>query len=342
MELPPTPPPPRRSTVGFWVVIVLLLSFLLVSVAANFGLALGLVTHRASTLASFHKGGEDEFPSLAETWSYGSGKVKAARIPVEGVIERYAEDGLFSEPVDMVTSILRQIRAATNDEDVKAIILEVDSPGGGITPSDEIWNALADFRDSAEDRRIVVFMRDLAASGGYYVAMSGDWLIAEPTTIVGSIGVIMSTLNIKDLSQKIGIKDVTIKSGANKDLLNPFSDVPPEQIKLLQEVIDSSYSRFYNIVKDARGFEDDQLKPLADGRIWDSNKALELGFIDEVGYWEDAVAKTAELLDEENVKVVRYESKETFFDLITRVRTPNLLASLRDSVRPRVMYLWTP
>lgn len=333
---------PKRSTTGFWIIIAFLAFVLVVSIAVNFGLAIGLVTHRAAAFEAFEPGGEDEYPALTETWSYGEGKVKAVRIGVEGVIDRYAEDGLFRAPVDMVTSVLQQIRAASNDEAVMAIILEVDSPGGGITPSDEIWDALEKFKDSAEGRKIVVFMRDLAASGGYYVSMAGDWIIAEPTTIVGSIGVIISTLNWKQLSEKIGIKDVTIKSGENKDLLNPFKDVPAEQLAMLQEMIDSAYGRFFDIVKDARGIEAETLKPLADGRIFDSQKALDLGLVDEIGYWDDAVAKTADLLGEESVKVVRYESHGTFFELLTRMKAPQIIPSLQSAARPKFMYLWQP
>lgn len=339
----PAPTPRKRSTAGFWIAIVLLLCGLLVSLAINFGMAVGLFNSRMKSFAHFSSGGgQDEYPSLSEVWSYGEGRTKAVRIAVEGVIDRYAEDGLFQTPVDMVSAVLLQIRAASNDDKVKAIILEVNSPGGGLTPSDEIWDALTRFKDADAERKIVVFMRDLAASGGYYVSMAGDWLIAEPTTIVGSIGVILSSLNIQGLSEKIGIKDVTIKSGRNKDLLNPFTNAPPEQLALLQEMIDASFQRFFDIVKDARGLDDETLKPLADGRIFDAAKALDLGLIDDIGYWDDAVNKTAELLGKKSVKVVRYEFRKSVLDLFAGVKSPDLLASLRRADTPRLMYLWKP
>ena len=195
------------------------------------------------------------------------------------------------------------------------------------------------FKASQDGRKVVVFMRDLCASGGYYVSAAGDWLIAEPTTIVGSIGVIMSTINMKGLSEKIGIKDVTIKSGANKDLLNPFTETSPEQLAILQEMIDASYRRFFNIVRDGRDFEEAKLKTLADGRIFDAQKALYEGFIDQIGYFEDAVAKTAELLGEKSVKIVRYESEPSFFKLLTSAKTP---LRLPRSEGPKLQYLWSP
>ena len=241
---------------------------------------------------------EDEFPTFTEKWSYGSGDVKAVRIAVEGPIFRESEESFFGIKYDKIEAILRQIRAAKNDEAVKAIILEVDSPGGDLTASDEIYKALQDFKQSADGRKIIVFVRNMAASGGYYVSAPADWIIAEPTSIIGSIGVIMQTLNWKGLSEKIGLTDVTIKSGTNKDLLNPFRDVSPEQLAQLQEMIDSMYRQFFTIVQTNRNIEAESLKAIADGRIFSADLALKNRLIDQIGYWEDAVTKTAELLGE--------------------------------------------
>jgi protease-4 len=307
------------------------------------GLVVSLIFNSGKPAAHFDGGGDDEFPALTEHWSYGSGDAKVARIAVEGVIMREGEESLFGARVNKIDLILRQIKAAENDDDVRAILLEVDSPGGGITPSDEIYKALMDFRESSEERRVVVFMRDLAASGGYYVSMAGDWLIAEPTTVVGSIGVIMQALNWKDLSEKIGVRDITIKSGANKDLLNPFIDVPPEQVAILQKLIDSMYQHFLGIVQDSRPIEPDKLKELADGRVFVAKEAVELQLIDEIGYFDDAVAKTAELLGETDVRVIRYEHRATFIDLFSSIKSPGLhFPGLGRAEAPRFMYLWSP
>jgi protease-4 len=323
------------------VPIVLLAIALAVSVLMNLGMGVSRLAHSAGGIKkhTLKHGGEDEFPKLSEKWSYGSGDTKVARIALAGVISRASEGSLFGATEDLVSRVSAQIRQARNDEEIKAIILEVDSPGGGVTPSDELWNELKEFRASAEDRKVIVFMRDLCASGGYYVSAAGDWLIAEPTTIVGSIGVIMSTLNMKGLSEKIGIKDVTIKSGANKDLLNPFSEVNPEQLALLQQMIDASYARFFNIVKESRNFDEAKLKALADGRIFDAGEALKEGFIDQIGYWDDAIAKTAELLGVDAVKVIRYESEPSLFQLLTSAKNP---LRLPESHGPRLQYLWSP
>lgn len=339
---PPLPNPPRRKRhTGLWLLVILLGLLLIGSLTLNAGMSKAL-KQKITEHAHVHDHAVDEFPDLTEVWSYGDGKVKAARIAVEGVIMRDTESGLFSTPLNMVDSVLAQIRAAQADDDVKAIILDVDSPGGGITASDEIYRALMDFRDSAEGRVVVVFMRDLAASGGYYVSMSGDWLVAQPTTVVGSIGVIMQSINMKGLSEKIGITDVTIKSGANKDLLNPFNEVDPAQRALLQEMIDAMFEHFLGIVQESRQIPMEELRPLADGRIFVAQQALSLKLVDQVGYWEDVMAKTAELLNVESVKVIRYEQPVDFLNWLMSVRSPLQPGHWLSQYRSRFLYLWQP
>lgn len=336
------PPVAHRSTAVFWIIIALLGFGLLVSLGLNTGLFVALLAKGGSHKHIAHSQGVDEFPNLNEVWSYGEGEVKVVRIPVTGVIMRGGEENLFGVTQDKIEAILAQIRAAQNDEDVRGIILEVDSPGGGVTASDEIYAALMDFKASDEKRIITVFIRDMAASGGYYVSVAGDWLVAEPTSIVGSIGVIMQSYNMKALSEKIGVSDVTIKSGANKDLLNPFQDVSPEQRALLQAMIDAMYKRFVGLVQDGRPIEEEKLKALADGRIFVSDEALEHKLIDQIGYWDDVVAKTAELLGEESIRIIRYENPEDFFTWLSSVRLNVNPAAWLHQERPRLQYLWQP
>jgi protease-4 len=225
-----------------------------------------------------------------------------------------------------------------------AILLEVDSPGGDLTSCDEIYKTLEDFKRSMDGRKIIVFIRSMAASGGYYVSAPADWIIAEPTAILGSIGVIMQTLNWKGLSDRIGLTDVTIKSGTNKDLLNPFRDVSPEQVAQLQVMIDSMYQQFFAIVQTNRGIDAESLKAIADGRIFSADVALKNRLIDQIGYWEDAVAKASELLGEASLRIVRYERRPEFFELLSELRSPLSLSrsGMADAATPRLMYLWRP
>lgn len=340
---PPLPQPPKRkcSHTGFWISIAVLGVFLIVSMMINMGLFVSLAAKAGAPVGGR---AQDEFPVFTEKWSYGSGDVKAVRIAIEGAIFRESEESLFGIRYDRIEAILRQIRAAMNDEDVMAILLEVDSPGGDLTACDEIYKALERFKQSADGRKIIVFVRSMAASGGYYVSAPADWIIAEPTSILGSIGVIMQTLNWKGMSDKIGLTDVTIKSGTNKDLLNPFREVSPEQVAQLQVMIDSMYQQFFSIVLTNRGVDAESLKALADGRIFSADVALANRLIDQIGYWEDAVAKLSELLGETSVRIVQYQRRPEFFELLSEIKSPLHLtrSGLWDAATPRLMYLWRP
>lgn len=339
--IPPLPQPRRCSHVGFWISISVLGVFLIFSMIVNMGLFVGLAAKSGTSVGGK---AEDQYPTFTEKWSYGSGNVKAVRIAVEGAIFRESKESIFGIRYDRIEAILRQIRAATYDESVKAILLEVDSPGGDLTASDEIYKTLEDFKRSMDGRKIIVFVRSMAASGGYYVSAPANWIIAEPTSIIGSIGVIMQTLNWKGLSDRIGLTDVTIKSGTNKDLLNPFHEVSPEQVAQLQVMIDSMYQQFFTIVAINRGIDAESLKAIADGRIFSADVALQHRLIDQIGYWEDAVAKAAELLGETSIKVVRYERRPDFFQMLSEIKSPIGLtrSDLSDTATPRLMYLWRP
>ena len=167
-------PVKKRSTAGFWICIILLIIALGVSMFLNLGMGVALLATTPTGTSSDTP--VDQFPELEEEWSYGTGDVKVVRMALTGFITRETEAGLFEAPIDRIEELIHMIRAARNDEEVMAIILEVDSPGGGITPSDEVYIELMRFKESAEGRKVVVLMRDLAASGGYYVAMAGDWV----------------------------------------------------------------------------------------------------------------------------------------------------------------------
>ena len=334
---------PRRAPIIYWVFVLSLFFVLGLSIFLNVGLGIALSLSTHTSITGEPEMPEDEFPTFDEQWSYGTGDVKVVRMELTGFITRETEAGFLEPAFDKIENLLLAIRAATYDEDVRAIILEVDSPGGGITPSDEVYNELMRFKASAEGRKVVVYMRDLAASGGYYVALAGDWLIAQPTTVVGSIGVIMQSLNWKGLSDRIGVTDTTIKSGENKDLLNPFRENDPEQIAMLQEMIDHMHGRFRGLVSKHRGLDDETLKTLADGRIFSSGQARDLKLIDQVGYWNDVMDKTKELLGVPDIKVVRYYQELTFWDYLAGAKAPlRLLPASWSSHSPRLQYLWQP
>ncbi len=330
----------ESKSIVAWVLLGIVGALLLLSIIINLALAAGIAA--SATSKAVARRGEDEFPNLNERWSYGSGTVKVARITVQGPIFRETDGGPFRLRVDRVAAILREIRAATVDQEVKGIVLEINSPGGDLTSSDEIHAALQAFRAHQPGRRIVSFAAGTAASGGYYIALPGDHIVVEPTAIVGSIGVIMQTLNWKVLAEKIGVTDTTVKSGQNKDLLNPFRDVPPEQLELLQSLIDSFHTRFCELVCESRKMSMEELKPLADGRIFTAKDALQNRLADSIGYWEDAVARIAELLNTPSVKVIRYEYRPSFSEILANLAAP--IPDIRSLAAepPRLQYLWQP
>ena len=320
----------------------LVLMLLLISLAGNGVMALSLALGDAFRGGSADGEAVDEFPVLDEVWSYGDGETRVVRIAVNGVISRYAESGFFGTEYDMVESALQEIRAAQADETVRAIILEIDSPGGGISPTDEIYQALRAFRESDEDRRIIAFCRDMAASGGYYLAVAADWIITEPTTMLGSISVIMQALNWKTLSDKIGITDVTITSGEHKDLLNPFQEVSAEELAILQTMVDALHAHFLGVVCRGRSLSEEAVTPWADGRVFLPKMALEAGLVDEIGYWDAVMERCADMLGVESVKVIRYEYATSFLDLMRGVHLGLDAQALLRQASPRFMYLWNP
>lgn len=336
-----SPPPLRNdsSRRGLWIAVIVLGCVTALSLMLNIALFTGAAARSMKRMGE----GKDEFPRLVEEVSYGSGRVKAVRIPLQGMIMRRPEGGgIFSPRIDRTQQIIHQIRAAGNDQAVRAIVLEVDSPGGAITPTDEIYAELRRFKDSRADRVLIAFTRDMAASGGYYAAVAADWIIAEPTSIIGSIGVIMQSLNWKQLTDDIGIRDVTIKSGANKDLLNPFREPSETEVELLQDVIDDMYGRFRAIVKQHRRLPEERLATLADGRILSAADALEENLIDQIGYWQDVVMRTRELLGEDEVVFVRYSREMDLFSLLAQARAPWDPEWWAELQRPRMMALWRP
>ena len=286
--------------------------------------------------------GVDDFPFFHEVWSCGDeekGAAKVVRIPLRDAI--FFEEGRLK--ASAASLAMQMIRRATIDEDVRAIIIEIDSPGGGITASDMLWNSLCEFREADTNRVVMAVMEDICASGGYYVAAAADHIVAHPTTITGSIGVIISSINIKELADKIGVKDVSIASGANKQMLNPMRDLTDEQRAMLKASVDSLNRRFIKVVAEGRGMSEEDVAKIADGRVFLADEALSLGLVDDIGYFEDALDVLRELLGEDALHVVRYERKTSFRDIFDGDGIWSLESQLRrieGATRTRFLYEW--
>jgi len=284
---------------------------------AGFGLCLALLCAIALVAASFAKdkssGPKFEESIVVESSTPKDPKISPSKIAVihlRGVITA-SEAGAVGET--MVDDLKLQLEQAATDKNVKAVVLAVDSPGGEVTASDVIYNAVRKLRDGgfngAEKKPVVVYMGSLAASGGYYVACGGTYLMANETTLTGSIGVIIQTLNYRELFGKVGLESVTFKSGAFKDMLSGSRQMTQEEKDYVQKMVMDTYGQFVGIVARERHLNEDELrKGLADGRIISGKDAKEANLINGLGYIEDAYAKAKELAEAKDAVIIRYES----------------------------------
>jgi len=214
-----------------------------------------------------------------------------SRIPIGDRVAIIKITGVIVNPLPTV----RRIEKLRKDRSVKALVIRVDSPGGSVGASQEIYRAIERFK--AEGKPVVVSMGNIAASGGYYVSAPADYIFANPGTITGSIGVIVQHIAYKELMEKIGIKATSIKTGKFKDTLTPFRELTPEEKEYLQRTINEAYEQFLKAILKYRGkkISEEKLREIADGRVLTGERAKELGLVDEIGGLEDAVEKAKEL-----------------------------------------------
>lgn len=291
---------------------------------------------------------------LKEKTVMGRGKDKILIVDISGIISDEEKQGFASlsgEP-DIVARIKEELKTAAKDKYMKAVILRINSPGGTVTAADMIYHEIEQFKRKTGITVIACIM-DLGASGGYYVAVSADKIIAHPTTVTGSIGVIMLNLSVEGLLQKIGVKDTSIKTGEYKDMGSPLKTMTEEERKIFQGILDNMYERFLAVIAENRkGLTREKLRSLADGRIYTARQAVEYGLIDQIGYLDEAILLAKEEAGLEKVRVVMYYRPGTYKNNIySQLSRPgfgniNLLnIDLKTFVRsgtPTFMYLWAP
>ncbi len=207
------------------------------------------------------------------------------------VVELFGQIGDKQNGIDG-EKVLKQLRKLDKDDDVKGILLHIDSPGGAVAPSQEIYAMLRKMRGK---KKIVVSMGDLAASGGYYIASAADWIIANPGTLTGSIGVIFQHFNVRGLLETVRVEETTFKSGKYKDTLSPFRPIGDQDREEIQGLSDDVYGQFVHDVGEGRGMKDDEVRAIAEGRVYTGRRAKELKLVDELGSYDYALAKTWQL-----------------------------------------------
>lgn len=233
--------------------------------------------------------------------------------------------------------IVEEIKEHTKDRSIKAIILRIDSPGGAVAPSQEIYEEV---KKAAAAKKVVVSMGSIAASGGYYIAAPADMIIANPGTLTGSIGVIMEIPNIEGLMSKIGITTEVIKSGKHKDMASAFRKMGVEERELLQGVMDNVHEQFIKAVAAGRKLKVEDVRAIADGRIFSGEQAKTQKLVDELGTLEDAVKKTAELVGiSGEPDLVEKKEKTSLMELL-KSRFPKELTDIFPTLR--IKFLYTP
>ncbi len=239
--------------------------------------------------------------SRMEEAPFGKGD-KVAVLPITGVI------------TDSEATI-DQLKKFAKDGSVKAIVLRINSPGGGVGPSQEIF---AEVRKLKDKKPVVASLGAVAASGGYYIACGSRKIYANPGTITGSIGVIMQFVNVKELIEKIGVKGFVVKSGELKDTGSPLRDMTPEERQYLQSVIDNVYGQFVRAVAEGRGLDVEAVRKIADGRVFTGEQAKALGLVDALGGQEDAVAEAGRMakIEGEPRVVLPPKKKVSILDLL--------------------------
>jgi protease IV len=288
---------------------------------------------------------------LVETYISGSGSSKVLMLDLVGMISSAEEHGFYPIPSQVARLKEALIRAAA-DQDVKSLVLRINTPGGTVTASDMLYHELRLFKQKKKIP-IIASIMDVGASGGYYVAMGTDKIVAHPSSVTGSLGVIMLTVNAHGLLEKIGLHASAITSGPRKDMGSPFRAMTDEERAIFLSVINGFYERFLTVIKEGRrNLTADEIRKLADGRIYSGEQAKALGLVDSVGYLDDAIELAKREAGLSDARLVVYQQPgeyrhNIYSRFLGQEGSGNFLANfdLMALVRggtPQFMYLWMP
>ena len=254
------------------------------------------------------------FPSAADPLQEytlaGTEKGKVLVISIRGTISDTPKKQFVSTRPSMVQEIVSQLRKAEEDPDVRAVILKIDSPGGSVTASDILYNEIVAFKEKTK-AKVVVAMMGVAASGGYYISLPADHILAHPTSVTGSVGVLFLRPDLAGLMNKIGVGVEISKTGQNKDMGSPFRQATAEEKQIIKDLIGQLGKRFLDRIAEHRKIDPDNLKAISTARIFLADDALKLGMVDSVGYLAEAVSQAKKLADlPQDAKIVVYRRTE--------------------------------
>lgn len=342
-------PQPQGRGTSFYVAIFLFL-LLLVSAGLNLVLmAFGLLGGAGAGGGASGVSSADGNYEIVRVGEDSGAEKLVLRIPVDGAIVEQ-QSPVMGAPGGIVTRIKTALRDAEQQESIAGVILDINSPGGGVTDSDYIFDAVQEYR-SRSGKPVVAVLGDLAASGGYYVAAACDHIIARETTITGSIGVIMSSYQYGDALRELGIKPLTIKSSATpyKDIMSPTREMTPDERQILQSIIDEMYEKFVAVVMEGRAgkMTEAEIRAAANGLIYSANQALERKLVDDIGDLDDALAWMEGQGAEGPFQMVEHRRIPGLRDLLFGVKGPEPLSLqsaaaqlLQGATSPRFLYYW--
>ena len=292
--------------------------------------------------------------SLEEHRVEGHGKAKILLMDISGFLSDQGAAqplslGAAPPRVPLLVRFREELKKASRDDQVRALVLKINTPGGTVTASDIMFRELELFKQETKIPVIAVMM-DVAASGGYYVALGADTIIAHPTTVTGSIGVIMLSLNAEGLMQKIGVATSAIKSGELKDMGSPFRTLRPEERAIFQSVIDNLFDQFVAKVVERRRIPRETARTIADGRIYTAEQALALKLIDRVGYMPEALEAARRAAGVDEARVIVYQRPRQYratYYAQAETAGQSIETSLAEMATlvgpgPRFLYLWWP
>lgn len=270
---------------------------------------------------------------------FGSKSSKITTLPVGNKVALVKIEGVLIDP----RRIVEEINDYAEDSSIKSIVVRIDSPGGGVVAAQEIYNAVLNARK--EGKKVVASMGSVAASGGYYIAAAADKVVANPGTLTGSIGVKMEFASLEKLLEKIGVKGMVIKAGEYKDIGSPYRDMTPQEKKLLQTVIDDVHQQFIEAVAQGRRLKKEDVRSIADGRIFTGRQAMELKLVDELGDLDSSIRIAAEMAGiKGKPRVVSSDKKVRLFDYLKDETASWITGIIRESLglkqQPQLQYIY--
>lgn len=329
-----------------WIALIAAAAILVISLVINSAFAIFQSTLGTSM---------DEFLAVSETTvseqivEDGDFDKRIAVLNVEGTIQDTGEAASLLGGTGYNHDLfMEQLEQVKNDDSIKAVMLKVNSPGGGVVESAQIHDKITEIQEETK-KPFYVSMGVVAASGGYYISAPADKIFVNRETMTGSLGVIMQTVNYGELAKKYGVDFVTIKSGPFKDIGSPTREMTADEQALLQEMLDDSYEAFVDVIEEGRGMSEEQVKKVADGRIMNGRQAVEAKLADDFGFEEDVLTALRTDYDLKGAQVIEYGADQGIGSLFSMklsslfgndMESKLIAKLLTDNSAPRMMYMY--